>query len=96
MTVTVSSSAGGPEQSAVAYSLNSIDPVPPELPIRVAVSCSTVPTGPFAWFGLVDKVGEARLIPPVTVMDSACVTVAGGFSESVTETVNEEVPSADA
>jgi hypothetical protein len=29
-------------------------------------------------------------------MDSACVTVAGGFSESVTETVNEEVPSVDA
>jgi hypothetical protein len=39
--------------------LKSIDPVAPELPVRVAVSCSTVPTGPFTWFGVVDKAGEA-------------------------------------
>lgn len=30
-----------------------------------------------------------------TVMDSGRVTVTDGFSESVTETVKEEVPSAD-
>ena len=66
--------------------------------VTVAVKGCTPPDAISGWSAerlVVSPVSEGELNtsgPPVTVMDSAWVTVAGGFSESVTETVKLEVP----